>query len=398
VQNRGTTVNIGSFVGGGTLRDYGCGWEMRPADKAELQAMCRVLEECMQDGAFGIATALIYPPGSYAGKEELIELAHVVGRYGGVYITHVRSESARLLEGLQEAIDIGREGDCSVEIYHLKAFGTPNWKSMPAAIDLIQRSRESGIDISADMYPYIGSGTGLNTLLPSWAFEGNHLYERLRDPVIRRKIHEEMMGDKTRGASADQIMPVGLAAPANLQYLGMRISEIADLRGQSWPETVMDLIDSEQDRIFTIFFAMSEQNIRLQLKQPWMKISTDGAGHDPSKQTNLVHPRAYGTYTRVLGKYVRDEKVISLEEAVRKMTWAVASKLGIRNRGLVAPGMHADVVVFDPKTVRDNATFENPHRLSSGIQHVWVNGVQVLKDSQPTGALPGRIVTGPGRK
>ncbi|RIK41314.1 MAG: dihydroorotase, partial [Chloroflexi bacterium] len=369
-----------------------------------VSTMCDVMDACMREGAFGIATALIYPPGSYAGTAELIEIAKVVGRYGGVYITHMRSESDLILDGLAEALRIGREANCAVEIYHLKASGESSWKYMPHVIAEIDRARSEGIDVTADMYPYVASGTGLSVLIPNWASEGERLFENLADPAIRAAVRAEMLDPPlespgmARSANRDGIVPLGFQRPENRQYIGKTLAEIARMRDQEWPDAVIDLLLSEQQRISTVYFMMSEDNVRLQLQQPWMKISTDAGGIDPSGQTNPVHPRAYGTYTRVLGKYVREERVIALEDAIRKMTSAVASRLSLHDRGSLRTGNWADIVVFDPETVADRATFTDPHQLSVGVRDVWVNGSRVLDNGQHTGAMPGQIVDGPGRR
>lgn len=398
VERRGVSVNIGSFLGGGTLREYACGWEMREPGAAEIETMCRVTDECMRDGAFGVATALIYPPGSFATTRELIEVSKVIARHGGVYITHVRSEAEQLIEGLQEAIQIGREARCAVEIYHFKALGRASWGLLPKAIETIEAVRREGLDITSDMYPYHGSGTNLTVLIPDWVSEGGRLFENLRDPATRKRIKAEMTGRLTEWSSATaSVLPVGFFKPEHLGYVGMSLDGIAKARGQDWADTAIDLLIGEGQKIFTCYLLMSEENLRRQVALPWMKFSTDAGGHDPAAETVPVHPRAYGTYPRVLAKYVREEKLLSLEDAVRKMTWSVASRLGVSDRGMLAPGLKADVIVFDPATVADHATFTDSHRLSTGIRDVWVNGVRVLNNAAHTGAMPGRIVDGPGR-
>jgi dihydroorotase/N-acyl-D-amino-acid deacylase len=365
--------------------------------------MCRVMRECMEDGAFGIATALIYPPGSYAGTNELIEIAKVLGKYGGVYITHIRNEGEMILEGMAEAIEIGRQGGCAVEIYHLKASGKSSWKLMPRAMEMIEEARAAGVDIAADMYPYVASGTGLSTLVPTWVSEGGKLFDNLSDEKTWAAIRAEMFDPPreapgmARSENLEGVMPVGFVKEENRQYIGKRLPEIAEMRGQDWPDTVRELLLSEHHRISTIFFMMSEDNVKSQLQKPWIKVSTDAGGIDPEGQTNPTHPRAYGTFPRVLGKYVREEGVLPLEDAIRKMTSSVADRLSMRDRGLLREGMKADVVIFDPETVGDRSTFTDPHQLSVGIRDVWVNGERVLRDGAHTGAMPGRVVDGPGR-
>lgn len=403
LEERGVSVNIGSFVGGGTIREYAKGWDAGDPTPEELEVMRRVTAEAMEDGALGIATALIYPPNAYSPDSELIEVAKVVARYGGLYVTHIRSEGDRLLEALEDALTLGRESGAPVEIYHLKATGKRNWSKIPEVIARIDRARAEGVDVTADMYPYVASGTGLTVLLPDWAAEGGRLWENLEEPATRARIRAEMVGPKVealssaRNPSRDYVMPLGFKKPENQQYIGKNLMEIAELRGQEWPDAALDLLRSERQRIGTVFFTISEANLQLQLRQPWIKISTDAAGIDPEGQTNPVHPRAYGTYPRVLGKYVREQGVLSLENAVRIMSSSVADRLGLRDRGLLRPGLCADVILFDPETVADRSTFTDPHHLSTGIRDVWVNGVRVLESGRHTGATPGRAVYGAGR-
>lgn len=395
----GVSVNIGSFLGGGTLRTYGCGWRRGDANPQELETMKRVMRQCMEDGAFGISTALIYPPGSYAGNAELIELAKVIREYGGVYITHIRSEAAGLLTALDEAIELSRLSGCPVEIYHLKASGKENWHLMDKAIERIETARAQGIDITADMYPYIASGTGLSAMVPDWAAEGNKLYENLRDPEIRSRLRAEMEAGKGEwNIAVEHVMPVGFRKPQHQAYIGMRMSQIAEMRKQPWAEAVMDLLAEEGQRIFTMYFSMSEENVKKQLKLPWVSIGTDAGGVDPAAQSTPLHPRGYGSYPRILGRYVREEKVLTLEDAIRKMSWAVASRLGIRDRGVLKEGCYADVVVFNPETIIDRATFTEPHQLSEGVRDVWVNGQRVLQNGQHTGKTPGCFVRGSGAR
>ena len=401
----GVSPNIGSFLGGGTLRQYACGMRMGRATPDELATMRRVMAEAMDDGAFGVAYALIYPPDSFADTDEIVAVCEVVAEHRGVYITHVRSEAEQLVEAIGEAITIGRRAHLPVEIYHLKAAGRPNWHLMPAAIAAIEAARAAGVDVTADMYPYAASGTGLSALLPPWADADGRLYQNLADPVMRAKIRAEVLepsGDweaMAHNTTPAGVMPIGFRLPEHQAYIGMRLSAIAELRGQHWLDAALDLLAAEGQRISTIYFSMDEANVRMQLGLPWIKIATDAGGHDPAWAAALgpVHPRGYGTYPRVLGRYVRDERALALEDAVRKMTSAVADRLGLRERGLLRAGCYADVVAFDPATIIDHATFEAPHQLASGVRDVWVNGVRVLLGGAHTGATPGRVVTGPGR-
>jgi N-acyl-D-aspartate/D-glutamate deacylase len=364
------------------------------------------MAEAMDDGAFGVAYALIYPPDSFADTDEIVAVCEVVAQHCGVYITHVRSEAEQLVEAIGEAITIGKRANLPVEIYHLKAAGRPNWHLMPAAIAAIEEARATGVDVTADMYPYAASGTGLSALLPPWADADGRLYQNLADPVMRAKIRAEVLepsGDweaMAHNTTPAGVMPIGFRLPEHQTYVGMRLSAIAELRGQHWVDAALDLLAAEGQRISTIYFSMDEANVRMQLGLPWIKIATDAGGQDPAWAAALgpVHPRGYGTYPRVLGRYVRDEQALALEDAVRKMTLAVADRLGLRERGLLRAGCYADIVVFDPATIADHATFDAPHQLASGVRDVWVNGVRVLLAGTHTGATPGRVVGGPGRR
>ncbi len=401
----GVSPNVGSFLGGGTLRAYAKGMAMGPADVREVASMRRVLAEAMEDGAFGVAYALVYPPDAYAQTPELVEVCRELARYGGVYITHLRSESGAIFEALDEAFTVGREAGVPVEVYHLKAAHPAHWWRMASVVERITRVRAAGLDVTADMYPYPASGTGLAAILPTWTAEGGQLYARLREPAVRARVRAQLegrephdgMGLETDGGPQG-VMPVGFRQPEHQGYVGMRLAEIAEARGQDWIETVLDLLVHEGQRISTIYFSMDERNLRLQLQQPWVTFSTDAGGFDPTwaKPLGPYHPRAYGTYPRVLRKYVREERLLTLEEAIRKMTSAVANRLGLRERGVVREGAFADLVLLDPDTVTDRATFDDPHQLSLGVHDVWVNGVRVLRAGEHTGARPGRFVRGPG--
>ncbi len=400
VEDAGVSPNIGSFLGGGTLRNVGKGMEMGRPSSDELHLMRRTMAEAMEDGAFGVSYALIYPPDSYTDTEELIEICKVVSRYNGLYITHMRSEGAQLFEGLEEALTIGRRADLPVEIYHLKASGAANWHKMPSAIARIEEARAQGLDVTADMYPYAASGTGLSSLLPTWTAAGGQFFENLEDPAVRARIRRELLEDpgsncqpSTRGGAAG-VLPVGFHKEENRPYVGMNLAQVAAERGQDWLDCTIDLLRSEGQRIGTIFLSISEDNLRSQFPLPWIKFATDAAGVDPAWATELgpTHPRAYGTYPRVLGLYVREHRLLTLEDAVRKMTGAVADRLGLRKRGQLRTGCYADVVLFDPHTIGDRATFADSHLLSVGIQDVWVNGQRVLRKGEHTGAVPGRFV------
>jgi dihydroorotase/N-acyl-D-amino-acid deacylase len=402
MQEHGTSANFGSFLGATTVRTYVKATAEGPPTAYELEEMRQLVRNAMEEGAFGIATALIYPPGNFAAIEELIELSKAMAPYGGVYITHMRSEADKYLEAIDEALQIGRKGEVPVEIYHLKAAGRRNWYKARLAVAKIEAARAEGQDVGADMYPYIAGGTGLAACLPPWASAEGKLFDNLEDPAMRAEIKNEVLEQKMEWenlcmlATPDGVVVSGLRQPANKPLVGKRLSEIAAEQGKNWVDATMDLILSERQSIGSLFFLMTEENLKLQMRQPWIKFGTDAGGVDPDNPRGPAHPRAYGTYPRILGKYVREERVMTLEEAVRKMSSAVAGRLSIQDRGLLREGMYADIVIFDLNTIGDRATFEQPHQLSVGMRHVFVNGVAVVKDGNHTGAKPGRIVRGPG--
>ena len=402
MERHGMSVNAGSFLGAATVRIYAKGMAAGAPTSAELDTMRAVTRHAMTDGAFGVASALIYPPGNFATTEELVEIARAMAPYGGVYITHMRSEADQFLEAIDEAIRIGHEGGVPVEIYHLKAAGRRNWPKAAAAIAKIDSARARGLDVQADMYPYVAGGTGLAACLPPWASADGKLFDNLRDSSTRARIKAEVLSERTDWenlcslATPEGVLVLGLRKPEDSLWAGKRLSEIAAALHKPWPDAAIDLILTEQAGIGTIFFLMSEDNVTLQLRQPWIKIGTDAGGYDPDSARGLTHPRSYGTYPRILGRYVREQRVLGLEDAVRKMTSAVATRLSIRDRGVLAQGYYADVVVFDPATIIDHATFEQPHQLSTGVRYLFVNGVAVVSNGRHTGAKPGRLVRGPG--
>ncbi|UCE40349.1 MAG: D-aminoacylase [Candidatus Aminicenantes bacterium] len=402
MQKHGISANVGSFLGAATVRIYVKGEAMGSPTNEEIKEMQQLVRNAMEDGAFGIASALIYPPGSFAATKELIAMSEAMVPYGGVYITHLRSEADKFLEGLDEAITIGRKAGVPVEVYHLKAAGRRNWHKAELAIARIEAARDEGLDIGADMYPYIAGSTGLAACLPPWASADGKLLENLKDPEIRAKIKQDILHPKTEWenlgalATPEGIMILGLYKPENKKYTGQRLAEIASDMGKDWIDTIIDLILSEQQGIGTIYFMMTDDNLKLQMQQPWIKFGTDASGEDPEKPQGLVHPRSYGTYPRILGKYVREDRTMKLEEAIRKMSSAVTNRLFIKDRGLIREGYYADVVIFDQKTIGDRATFDNPHQVSVGVHHVFVNGTAVVKNGQHTDAKPGKIVRGPG--
>lgn len=398
----GASVNYGSFMGASTIRVLGMGMAMGAAGSPERREMQRAVRQAMRDGAFGVASALVYPPGNFASTDELISINTAAAPFGGVYITHMRSEGDQLLEGIDEAIRIGTEAGVPIEIYHLKAAGQRNWDKAAEAVAKIDSARAAGVDVQANMYPYTAGGTGLDACFPPWASADGALFENLANPEMRARIRAEMEVQTEPWeafcnlATPGGTMPLGLNLPEHQQYRGWWLEDIAEDMGKDWIDTAMDLVLAERQRVSTMYFLMSEENVAMQIAQPWMKFGTDAGGYDPTTATGLAHPRAYGTYTRILGKYVRDEGVLPLEEAVRKMSSAVATRLKIRERGLLHEGYFADIVVFDPETVGDRATYDEPHQLSVGVSHVFVNGMAVVRDGAHTGALPGQPVYGPG--
>ncbi len=399
---RGVSQNIGSFIGDGTVRVYAKGTEAGPLTPEERDTARAAVERAMKDGAFGLASALIYPPNTYATTEELIDAASAMAPYGGVYITHMRSEGDRFLEAIDEAMRIGSEAGVPVEIYHLKASGPRNWPKMSQAIARIDSARAAGLDVQANMYLYPAGANSFSACIPPKYAAGGRMLENLKDPSLRATIVSEIMA-KDAGyenlcelATPANVMVVGFKKEENKRFEGKRLSEIAAALGKNWAETMIDLNVDEELGLGEILFLMSEENIRLQLQQPWIKFGTDAASVDPATAEGMTHPRAYGNYPRLLGRYVREQHVLTLEDAVRKASSAVATRLSITDRGVLKTGLKADVVVFDPATILDNATFDNPHQLSTGVRDVFVNGVAVLRDGQHTGAKPGVVVRGPG--
>lgn len=402
MEAQGAGVNFGSFIGASTVRVVGMERRMGEAGPAEIDAMKAAVRQSMEDGAFGIASALIYPPGNFASTDELVAINEAAAPYGGIYITHLRSEADRLLEAMDEAIEIGVRAGLPVEIYHLKAAGQRNWGKAADAVQKIDSARAAGVDVQANMYPYTAGATGLAACFPPWASADGLLFHNLESADSRARIKREVAADTGDWenlctlSSAEGTLLLGLSRPEHRRFVGRYLSDVAAELEVDWIDAAMDLVLAERSDIGTVFFMMSEENVAMQMRAPWMKFGTDAGGRDPLQATDPVHPRAYGTFARILGRYVRDEGVIELEDAIRKMSSAVAVRLGIRDRGLLAPGYFADVVVFDPHTVTDHATYEDPHRVSTGVEHVLVNGVAVVSGRRVTGALPGRPVRGPG--
>ena len=394
MQRHGVAVNVGSFIGQSTIRAYALGQALRAPTAEELDTMRTVARRGMEDGAFGVASALIYPPGSYASTDELIDVVRATAPYHGIYITHMRSEGTGLLEALRETIRIAREGGVPAEIYHLKAAGSDAWSQMAPAIALIDSARSAGLSIEANMYPYAAAGTSLMSRIPPWAEADGKLFDNLADSATRARIRVEM--PRYLGTTPEGVLILDLRRPENKRWIGQRLSVIAAALHEDWRDVIIDLLLSERQGIGSVFFLMDENNVRLQMRLPWIKFATDAPGVNPDSIRELLHPRTYGTFPRILGYYVRDAHVLSLEDAVRKMTSAVANRLGVWDRGLVRPGMYADLVVFDPATIADRSTYDQPNHLSIGVEQVLVNGVAVVRDGMATGALPGRVLRGPG--
>src|SRR6266568_2023881 len=408
LEKRGISQNVASFIGAATIREYVIGLEDKPPTPQQLDQMRELVRREMEAGALGIGTSLIYPPAFYAKTEELIELCKVAAKYQGKYISHMRSEGNRLLEALDELIRISREAGIPAEVYHIKAAGRQNWGKIGDLLSRIEAAQKEGLKITADMYTYTAAGTGLDACLPPWTEDGGYpaLFKRLRDPATREKIKTQVRTPTNEwenmylAAGGPEHILLGQFKSEKLKPLtGKTLAEVAKTRGKDPIDTAMDLIAEDGSRIGTIYFMISEENIKKELAKPWISFGSDEASQ-ASEGVFLKsnpHPRAYGNFARVLGKYVHDEKVIPLTEAVRRLSGLPASNLGLDHRGFLKEGMFADVVVFDPQTIADRATFENPHQLAVGMKHVFVNGVQVLKDGEHTGGKPGRALWGPGK-
>lgn len=407
LEKKGVACNVASFVGATTVRVNEVGYADRAPTTAELERMQKLVREAMEEGALGVASALIYAPAFYAKTDELVALAKAAAPYGGMYISHLRSEGNRFLEALDELILIAREAKIPAEVYHLKAAGKANWNKLPQAIAKIEEARRAGLKITADMYTYTAGATGLDAAMPPWVQEGGYKAwaGRLKDQAIRERVLAEMVTPTDKweslylaAGSADRVLLVGFKSDKLKPLTGKTLAEVAKLRGKSPEETAMDLVVEDGSRVSTVYFMMSEDNVKKQLTLPWVSFCSDA--ESPATEGVFLksnpHPRAYGNFARVIGKYARDEKVLPLEEAIRKLTSLPAANLKLQQRGSLAPGYFADVLVFDPAKIQDHATFEKPHQYTTGMIHVFVNGTQVLRDGEHTGAMPGRFVRGPG--
>ncbi|OGG01016.1 MAG: aminoacylase [Candidatus Glassbacteria bacterium RIFCSPLOWO2_12_FULL_58_11] len=408
MEKRGISTNLASFIGAATPRINVIGYENRPPTLEELDRMRALVRQSMLEGAMGVASSLIYAPSFYAGTEELIALAQEAGKYGGMYISHMRSEGNGFLEALDELLTIARRAGVRAEIYHFKAAGEANWPKLEEAIRKIEAARTEGLQITADIYPYTAAATGLDAAMPPWVQEGGFdaWAARLQDPAIRKKVSAEM---GQPGKNWENFF--SLAGPENMllikfkndslkSYTGKTLAEVAALRGTPAAETAMDLVYQDGSRLETVYFLMSEENVRRKVALPWVSVGSDMESSAPEGVflESSTHPRAYGSFARFIGKYAREEGLIPIQEAVHRLSGLPASNLRLARRGLLKPGYFADVVVFDPQTIIDHATFENPKQYATGVAHVFVNGGQVIKDGEHTGAKPGRIVRGPGYK
>lgn len=407
LERRGLAPNVASFVGATTLRIHVLGYQDRAPTAAELERMQALLRVAMKEGALGVSSALIYAPGSHADTDELVALAEVAGEHGGVYISHIRSETDRLPEAIDEVIEIARRANVAAEIYHLKAAGPANWALLEDAIERIETARAQGLSITANMYPYTAGATGLEAGMPPWVQVGGHdaWLERLRQPLVRARVVEEMRtaGDGWENllhaaGSADNVLLIGFRSDELKPLTGKTLAAVAASRGVTPEEAAIDLVLEDNSRVLTAYTLMSDDNLARKLALPWMSIGSDEASLAPEGPFLLrnPHPRAYGSFARVLGHYVRERAVLSLAEAIRRMTALPAKTFGLTDRGRLREAYYADVVVFDAAEIRDTATFTDPHRYADGVVHVFVNGIQVLDEREYTGALPGRVVRGPG--
>ena len=404
---RGVSCNVASFVGATTVRIHALGYEDRAPTPAELDSMRHLVRQAMEEGALGVGSSLIYAPAFYARTDELVELCKVAGEYGGMYISHLRSEGNRLLEAVDELLHIAREAHVPAEIYHLKAAGQENWGKLDSVIARVERARAEGLRITADMYTYTAGATGLDAAMPPWVQEGGlqEWRRRLQDPAIRARVAREMRTPTDEWenlflatGSPEKVLLVAFKQDSLKALTGKTLAEVSSQRGKSPEETAMDLVVADDSRVGTVYFLMSEENVKRQVGLPWMAFDSDEASQAPEGPflKSNPHPRAYGSFARLLGQYAREEKATTLEDAVRRLTSFPAENLGLARRGRLGPGYIADVVVFDPATIRDHATYGKPHQYATGVQHVFVNGIQVLANGEHTGATPGRVLRGPG--
>ena len=406
LEKRGVSTNIASFVGATTLRELEVGYENRPATPEELERMQERVRDAMKEGALGVGSSLIYAPANFASTDELTALMKAAAEFDGMYISHIRNESGQLLEAVDELISIARATGAPAEIYHLKASGRGNWGKMDALIAKVEAARSEGLSITADMYTYPASSTGLDAAMPLWVQEGGHdaWVERLRDPEIRKRVAAEIRNPEGGEAGfhnaggAEGVLLIGFKNPALRKYTGKTLAAVAQERGTTPEDTAIDLVIEDDSRVDVVYFTISEDNIKKQIALPWVSFGSDGGSMAPEGAflEKSTHPRAYGNFARVLAKYVREEKALPIEAAIKKLTSLPAENLKLRDRGKLAEGYYADVVVFDPATIQDNATFDKPHQLSTGVKYVFVNGALTVDNEAHTGAKAGRVVRGPG--
>lgn len=407
ITKKGISPNVASFIGAATVREYVLGYENRAPTPAELAQMQELVRQAMREGALGVGSSLIYAPANYAKTDELIAITQAASEFGGAYISHLRSEGDRFLEALDELLLIAKEAKVPAQVYHLKAAGQKNWPKMQQAIDRIEAARKSGLKITADMYSYTAGATGLDAAMPTWVQEGgiDAWIERLKKPETRARVLKEMRDPNANfesllraAGSADRVLLIGFKTEKLKPLTGKTLAQVAKMRGVSPEDAAIDLVIEDRTRVSTAYFLMSEENVKLGLSQPWVNIDSDAEAPAPEGPFLLSnpHPRAYGTFARFLGHYVRDQKVTTLQDAIRRLTSLPATTFKLKNRGCLRFDCFADIVVFNPATIKDHATFDKPHQYATGVQHVFVNGVQVLRDGEHTGAKPGQVVRGPG--
>ena len=398
LESSGVSTNIASYLGAATVRIQEIGYANRKATPSEMESMRNIVKLAMMQGAIGIGSSLIYAPGDYADTDELVELSKVASSYGGRYISHMRNEDSNVLEALDELLEIAERANIPAQIYHLKTSRKPNWHLLDTVINNVENARENGLKITADMYTYPASSTGLTGVIPTWVQEGGReaWINRMKKPDIRERLFKDIRKELSEQPPEDILMVGFNKQSMSNKYRGMTIADAAKFRDESPEETIVNLIIEDGSRIQCIYFSMSEENVRKKIKLPWVAFDSDAGSYSDISKDFITHPRAFGSFARVLGKYVRDEKLISMEEAIRRLTGFPADNLGIKSRGYLKPGFFADVVIFDPNLIEDRATFEEPLQFAVGVEDVFVNGIQVLSESNHTGKFPGRFVKGAG--
>lgn len=398
LESNGISTNIASYLGATSVRIQEIGYANRKATPDEMDSMRNIVKISMEEGAIGIGSSLIYAPADYADTDELIELSKVASSYGGRYISHMRNEDSRVVEAVNELLQISEKANIPSQIYHLKASRKPNWHLLDSVITLVEDARQRGLKITADMYTYPASSTGLTGVIPTWVQEGGReaWINRMKRSDIRERLFEDIRKELSEQPPEDILMVGFNKQSMSDKYRGMTIAEAAEIRGESPEEAIVNLIIEDGSRIQCIYFSMSEENVRKKIQLPWVSFDSDAGSYSDISKDFITHPRAFGSFARVLGKYVRDEKLISMEEAIRRLSGFPAENLGIKKRGVLKEGNFADVVVFDPNIISDKATFEEPLQFAVGVEHVIVNGTPVISNGDHTGEFPGRFVKGPG--